>query len=594
VARLGRETYWSKVYGCWLGKSIGGTLGGPHEGQPGPLNLTFYDPVPTEPAFNDDLDLQLVWLHALEEHGPQTTPAHLSQAWLEHITYPWCEYGFSQLNARRGLLPPVTGSYDNWFGDCMGAPIRSEIWACVAPACPHVACEYAWRDAVRDHWGEGVWGELFLAAVESAAFVISDVQALLEIGLAAIPPWCKVARAIAVVRDSHASGEDWLRARERVLAQFDQQHPTHAPQNLAFIVLGWLYGEDFGDALLKAVNCGRDTDCTGATLGSILGIVHGAEAIPARWREPIAEGIKVGWGIVGLEVPTTLAELTRRTLAVGERMLAPLSEIVQLVDGQARSGDADALRRLASQAMQLWDRKPDEIWLTDDGRTRVWYMGGPAMRAGGNKRLMVLGTGGVGVKAPAGWKVDVRRVDHAYELTVFAPPDMGPWAALEITAEGERRRVALVRQPEWQVARQPAGELGAQPPAIAHWLPWLADGYQMDFTPLLGGQPGMVVARTAVVSPTARAARLIVTTPHPARAWLNQALVISKDSVQPNDSPPYNTPGDTHAAVELRAGQNELVVAINSAGGACQARIYFVDEVGHGLPEVVYVMPGSS
>ncbi|MGD9519401.1 MAG: ADP-ribosylglycohydrolase family protein, partial [Armatimonadota bacterium] len=124
MATLGREAYRSKVYACWLGKSIGGTLGGPHEGKQGPLNLTFYDPVPTEPMFNDDLDLQLVWLHAIEEHGLGVTPAHISQEWHDHITYPWCEYGFSNLNAKRGLIPPVTGSYDNWFGDCMGAPIR--------------------------------------------------------------------------------------------------------------------------------------------------------------------------------------------------------------------------------------------------------------------------------------------------------------------------------------------------------------------------------------------------------------------------------------------------------------------------------------
>lgn len=35
-----------KVLGCWMGKNIGGTLGGPFEGIP-LINLTYYDPVPT-------------------------------------------------------------------------------------------------------------------------------------------------------------------------------------------------------------------------------------------------------------------------------------------------------------------------------------------------------------------------------------------------------------------------------------------------------------------------------------------------------------------------------------------------------------------
>ncbi len=66
---LGRKEYRDKVYACWLGKNIGGTLGAPYECGKYVNNLTFYDPVPTEPLPNDDLDLQLVWLQMLEERG---------------------------------------------------------------------------------------------------------------------------------------------------------------------------------------------------------------------------------------------------------------------------------------------------------------------------------------------------------------------------------------------------------------------------------------------------------------------------------------------------------------------------------------------
>ncbi|MBC7288593.1 MAG: ADP-ribosylglycohydrolase family protein [Armatimonadetes bacterium] len=590
MGRIGIEAYRSKVYGCWLGKSIGGTLGGPHEGKDGPLSLTFYDPVPTEPQFNDDLDLQLVWLHALEERGLEVTPAELSAEWLDHIAYPWCEYGFSQLNARRGLIPPLTGSYDNWFGDCMGAPIRSEIWACIAPGCPHIACEYAWRDAIRDHWGEGVWGEMFFAAVESAAFVISDRDALLDIGLSAVPPWSQVARAVAQVRDSYARGYDWLTARNRVLAEFGQQHMTNAPQNIAFTVLGWLYGEDFGDALLKAVNCGRDTDCTGATLGSILGIILGQEGIPREWREPIAEGIKVGWGIVNMDVPQGLDELTERTIRIGQRVIAHMPEVMTISEGSEVWADPDALTRLASKAMFIWDRRPDEIWLKRDASVRLWYMGPPTVAAGGTKRLMVIGASGVGVRAPEGWTVNARKVDDFFEISLRAPSDMPAHAIIELTAEGAKHPIALIRKPEWEVARIGAVEPPAEPPSIADWTPWLSDGYQMDFTSLLGASAGTVVARTNVVVPRDTQATLLVVTPHRARAWLNGAQVITKDTVLPNDRPPYNVSQDAQAAVTLTAGANELVVAITSSGGPCMARIYFIDGAQHGLPEAAYVL----
>ena len=79
----------------------------------------------------------------------------------------------------------------------MGSPIRSEIWACIAPGLPNVAAKYAYEDAIVDHaGGESVYGEIFNAAVESSAFVISDKMKLLEIGLSFIPEHCETAKAI--------------------------------------------------------------------------------------------------------------------------------------------------------------------------------------------------------------------------------------------------------------------------------------------------------------------------------------------------------------------------------------------------------------
>ncbi len=601
MSKLGRDTYRSKVYGCWLGKSIGGTLGGPYECQPGPLSLTFYDPVPTEPASNDDLDLQIVALHALEEHGVEVTARQLSQEWSDHNIYPWCEYGFSQLNARRGLVPPLTGSYDNWYGDCMGAPIRSELWACVAPAAPQIACEYAWRDAVRDHWGEGVWGEMFFAAVESSAFVIDDRDALLDIGLTAVPPWSKVHAVVGQVRDSHRRGYDWLEARERILAEFGHQEPGHAPMNIGFVILGWLYGEDFGDAILKATNCGRDTDCTAATLGALLGIVLGADAIPHRWREPIAgrsratSGIKVGWGIVNLETPTGIGELTARTCALGEEVIRRLGETTILVDGPGASAEPEELHRRASQCFYIWERHRDEVWLTDNARVRLWYMGGPALAPGVPRRLLVVGATGVGVKAPPGWQTEIRRIDSAFEVLVTAPRDMPATAKLEISAEGQRWQVALVRRPSWQVARH--GKLRRdtlKPPRPRRWLPWETEGFQVDLTSLLEAGEGTALLRTRVLSAGDRHLTLQVVTPHRARAWLNGELALRKESLLPNEQPPYLQPEDSRAAVALKAGANDLVVAIESGGGPCLARIYFTDDLedhGHGVPDLYYDAP---
>src|SRR5690606_22909773 len=109
------------------------------------------------------------------------------------VFFPFDEYGYALHNLRRGIVPPVSGWFNNPFADCMGAPIRSEIWAMIAPGLPELAAFYAWQDAVVDHaGGEGVWGEMLFAAIQSAAFIESGPKTLIEFGLSMIPPQSRV------------------------------------------------------------------------------------------------------------------------------------------------------------------------------------------------------------------------------------------------------------------------------------------------------------------------------------------------------------------------------------------------------------------
>ena len=186
LVTLNRAQLRDKIYGCWLGKNIGGTLGGPYETRRDILDIQGYLTPAGEPLANDDLDLQLVWLKAVQERGPLgITAAALGEYWLNYISAPWSEYGISKANQRAGLPPPLSGMYNNPWKDSNGAWIRSEIWACLAPGCPDVAIRLAYEDASVDHGGaEGMYAEIFTAAVESAAFVVSDRETLIRIGLA--------------------------------------------------------------------------------------------------------------------------------------------------------------------------------------------------------------------------------------------------------------------------------------------------------------------------------------------------------------------------------------------------------------------------
>ncbi len=153
----------------------------------------------------------------------------------------------------------------------MGSPIRSELWACVAPGNPDLAAHYAFLDAVCDHGGgESVYGEIYNAVVQSLAFVEDDPLTLIHKGLSAIPASSLTRRCIERVVQVYESHVDWKQARNVVMEEFYHPIAQYVPLNLGFQTIGWLYGQDFGDAMCKAVNCGWDTDCTAATLGATL------------------------------------------------------------------------------------------------------------------------------------------------------------------------------------------------------------------------------------------------------------------------------------------------------------------------------------
>lgn len=327
MIKLDEAILYDKIYACWLGKNIGGTLGGPVEGNKSLMNLTFYPKIDENGAIeNDDLDLQLVNLHAIENYGINIGPSEMGREWAEHVYFPFDEYGYGVTALRLGFIPPFSGKYDNPFTDCMGSPIRSELWGAVAAGDPKMAAYFAMCDAVVDHaGGEGMYGEIFNAAIESLAFVREvksddDKISLMNEALEYLPDCSRVKAALMDTVKWFSEGVGYVEIREKILEAHGRANFTDAPQNLAFTYCGFLYGEDFGDGILKAVNLGYDTDCTGATLGALYGILYGSSYIPEKWSKPIGDKIRVSPAVRGFDAPKDLHELTRRTVLMHKKL----------------------------------------------------------------------------------------------------------------------------------------------------------------------------------------------------------------------------------------------------------------------------------
>lgn len=339
------NTYRDKVAGCWMGKNIGGVLGAPFEAKRQFNDVSFYaQDLSMGPPPNDDLDLQIVWLAAVERYGRNVNASILGDYWLNFVIPNWVEYGTGKANLRAGLVPPMSGAVDNDYRNSCGCYIRSEIWACLAPGNPALAAKYAFEDAIVDHADEGMQAEIFCAALQSAAFVQSDPYKLIDIALSYVPEDGKFAAAIHAALCAKEEGVSFREAVARIHnaapGTFGVQGCTYAeakkasdamgfasvgepgmdaPENVGFLIAAWLYGNDFGERLTLANSAGEDTDCTCATLGAILGIIGGVDGIPEKWKAPIGDKIVTmcinkTWG--GVWVPQTCTELADRVLRV--------------------------------------------------------------------------------------------------------------------------------------------------------------------------------------------------------------------------------------------------------------------------------------
>ncbi len=345
MINLNLEVLRDKIHACWIGKNIGGTMGTPYEGQRQINDIKGFSTPEGVVLPNDDLDLQLVWLAAMEAYGPYALNAKiLGEYWINYIPPQWNEYGICKNNMAAGLLPPMSGEYRNTWKHSNGAWIRTEVWACMAPAAPDAAIRYAREDACVDHGaGEGTFAAIFVAAMESAAFVIDDIRTLINIGLSKIPENCRVAQSIKLLLNCYDNGVDWKDARNIIVEDSADLGWFEAPANVAFTMLGMLYGEgDFKRSMILAINCGDDTDCTGATLGALFGIMYGSKCIPQDWASHLGDKIvtvAVNRGSL-YGVPETCTALTERVFSqIGVTYKANHVWNVHIT-GEAASADA--------------------------------------------------------------------------------------------------------------------------------------------------------------------------------------------------------------------------------------------------------------
>ncbi|MCU1441021.1 MAG: ADP-ribosylation/Crystallin [Rhodoglobus sp.] len=336
----------SRVQGAWLGRCVGNTMGKPvegltreevrlvltatgqwpqtgyvrplqalpegvshlHESAPFSSAGTFAD-VPRD----DDLDWTILGLAMLEEHGGALTTAQIAHTWLDRLpfTQTFTAERAAYRNLIRGITPERAAMVGNPYREWIGALIRADVFGYVHPGDPASAAAAALVDARLTHVANGVFGELWAAALVALAFATDSAALALRGALGVVPPGSRLAAALGGILELHSNGgsaDDALAWVDRELGHYNWVHTIN---NAALISIGLLWGTDFTTSVAITISGGRDTDSSAATVGSVYGALHGVESIPQNLVG--TTHVRVRSAVRGFD-HMEIAELARRTL----------------------------------------------------------------------------------------------------------------------------------------------------------------------------------------------------------------------------------------------------------------------------------------
>jgi len=316
VRHIPKSVLTDKLHGFWVGQMLGNFIGRPFEHRyvetPMPILVTkiysFEDALERDLLANDnhaggyipilagvldgafsddDTDIEIVTLHAVEKYGLTLTYEEITEAWTTHINgFIWAANREARTLMDSGIFPPDTGKRKfnkHWYK--IDAQLTNEIWSAFFPGMISNATERAEWGASITNDGWAIHPTIVYSAMISAAFFESDVRALVNIGLDAIPTDSPVAMGIRDLLEWHYVHSDWRKTRKLLHEKYYQfqtseyslpVHPVSALINGLSGIMAVLYGEgDFLKTVSIATSAGYDCDNQAATSGGLMGVMSG-------------------------------------------------------------------------------------------------------------------------------------------------------------------------------------------------------------------------------------------------------------------------------------------------------------------------------
>ncbi|MDD6734991.1 MAG: ADP-ribosylglycohydrolase family protein [Clostridiales bacterium] len=327
IPKAETESTESKIYGAWMGRICGCMLGKTVEGIRTNELIPFLKETNNYPMYryiyksdlndeickkykysfksrvyadeidgmpvDDDTNYVVLAQIIIDKYGRNFTPYDVSRVWLDYQSKnAYCTAERVVFcNFVKGYEPPQSAVYKNPYREWIGAQIRGDYFGYINPGNPEKAAEMAWRDASISHIKNGIYGEMFVAAMLAVAATTTDIEDIIRGGLAQIPYTSRLYEEILSVLEGFKKGVFQKDAFESIHKKYDEYSGhgwCHTIPNAMIVTAALLYGNgDYGKSICMAVETGFDTDCNGATVGSILGMANGIESIPEYWTKPV-------------------------------------------------------------------------------------------------------------------------------------------------------------------------------------------------------------------------------------------------------------------------------------------------------------------
>ncbi len=218
-----------------------------------------------------------------------------SQAYLNFINLDECMHFYKPDDAVEIMKEFKVNTYLNPYREWIGAQIRADAFGYLAAGKPKLAARLAYTDACFTHVKNGIYGEMFFAAFISAAFVEKDVEKCFETALSVIPQKSRFYEEAVFVKNLALSDISRTELMDILVERGKKYNSVHTINNAAFCIAAIMrYKNDFREAVAFSIECGLDTDCNGATVGSFMGALLGESGIPKDLSEPLQDRFSVG------------------------------------------------------------------------------------------------------------------------------------------------------------------------------------------------------------------------------------------------------------------------------------------------------------